>query len=279
MLLESKALNGKEAEAMSYPYPSLVPLLKVLTTPAEYIKTSQSKDYKKNPDFLKILPEYTYAYCPFCRTEYREPANTYQLKGWGGGRPSPTLYPFKDAQFNVKEAKHCAHFIGIRKFINLHGVDPDSGRDTFDNTEGEIPFVDSGFFVYEDIKAYVVVHALPICRVETEQFVPSYTVFIMTYFGEQPQEIVRRIYERQIKWINVDPSYEAALVANPGFVQESSYDLSAWAAKGALGFLDFTLTNLELNLAPGLELPDIYRSIQGSRKPFVWRKDRSIVYR
>lgn len=267
---------------MSYPYPPLLSLLKFFCTPDEYKQRIKPhigwRGGIKNPPigdaYWQVVPLYTYAICPICRHEYREPADTYSLGGWG---PYPDLMP---ALYVIPSEyptnPPCAHFLGIHAFLNLHGHLP-TEVDYLSNRTGEVPYLTPWFFP-DDIESYAVLHALPICRLEAEQFVPRYTIFSLTYFSQQPKEVLQRHYAEEAEYAKGDPEYYGTTVCPapiyPVRLDEALYDLSAWAARGQLGWLDFTRADTPLRIGAGLQLPETYRNIQGNRNIYVWRKGK-----
>lgn len=289
---------------MSYPYTSLLSLLELRCTPDEYRRlTAPHVSYRRgikkpHPEdpYWQVIPHYVYAHCPMCHVQYREPADTYSIRGWGS--PSilrETLYVLPG---EYPTNPPCPHFLGIHTFLNLHGNLP-SELTYLENSTGEVPYLTPWFFPI-DIESYAVLHALPICRIEAgvsvelvqpgipvshalpifrieaDRFVPSYTVFSLTYFSQQPKEVLRRHYAEEAERGKGDPEYFPATVHPPrpldtrGY-DETLYDLPAWAARGQLGWIDFTQANTPLQIGVGSQLPEIYRQIQGSRKTYVWR--------
>src|SRR5258706_14494406 len=73
-----------------YPFLPLLPQLQFLCTPAEYTEIlgpliRKWGAFPKDQDrYGRIVPAYLYARCPLCHFEYREPADTYSLRVWGG---------------------------------------------------------------------------------------------------------------------------------------------------------------------------------------------------
>lgn len=256
---------------MDYPYPALVSQLQFLCTPAEYAKIlgSRIRRWGALPlaewDYWKILPTYTYAYCPLCQRQYQEQADTYSLRMWGGA-----CYLW-DALCGLAEdhpapLKRCVHWIGVAHFTNLHGKMP-TELDWFQQETGEIPVV-TPWLLPDDIESYVILHALPLCRMERNQFVPSYTVFVLTYFSQYPGLVLKRIYSEP----SDDPEYRPALLAPSNYTFP---DFNEWAQRGKLGWLDLTKPDFPLSIGQDAILPDFYRGIQGSTERFYWTSRKS----
>jgi len=175
------------------------------------------------------------------------------------------------------EFAHCAHFFGIHAFLNLHEVPPPNTY-YWPNATGEVPYVTPWFFP-DDIPTYAVLHALPICRIEEDTFVPTYTVFSLTYFSQDRKEILTRWRERVRNEGLDDPEYYPTLLATPYSYSDQAhrtarYDLAGWAYRGKLGFLDITQPDLPLSIGKGTELPEIYRNIQGRLAKYTWSRGR-----
>ena len=179
---------------MTYPFPELTRQLQFPSNLAVYLKIVTNKRYNQDANYWKTLPVYCYAHCPFCQQPYKEKANTFELRGWGYHGLAKSLYS-EGITREEETRKHCAHFLGIRQFFNLHGLNPEEIQ-YFENASGEVPFVDRHFFA-KQAKTYVVLHALPICRIETRANVPRYTVFNMIYFTEFPDQLIQSIYKIQ----------------------------------------------------------------------------------
>jgi hypothetical protein len=234
-----------------------------------------------------VIPLYLYARCPFCQDEYFEPIDTYSLAGW-----SPSLRLEK--RFYVPESyplpKPCSHFIGIHQFVNLHHHPP-TEMEYFPNECGEVPYLTPWFFP-DDLGAKAILHALPICRLENEQFVPSYTVFSLTYFSLNPKELLRRHHAAEAEWAKDDPDYYGVDLYSPasgklnlqalapwvkrnllGWIAKTIpnlHDLIQWVEHGQLGWLDVTQPNLPIRFGNTTEFPAIYQNIEGIRHASTW---------
>ena len=50
----------------------------------------------------------------------------------------------------------------------------------------------------DDIATYVVMSVLPVCLIQNDQFVPTYTAFSLSYFSEDVKEVRRRYFRDAI---------------------------------------------------------------------------------
>ncbi|HNB51663.1 MAG TPA: hypothetical protein PK530_06955 [Anaerolineales bacterium] len=258
-----------------YAFPDLLPQHQILCTPEEYLEFfvtpddyfrkygkhfSRSPGYipHKNPNYWKIIPVYEYAECPICHSRITDPGDTYSIRVWGRSYASD----LKDSLFGLANAtiqktpsgSRCPHFLGLANFTNLHGQIPDE-VDGFLSITGEIPYI-TPQLLPSHLESYVVLHALPICRIENNQFVPRYTVFVISYFARNPAQVLQRIHD----WQNSE-GYERYVILDPPGSQ--STDLRPWALAGKLGWLDYSQPDLPLVIGRGLTLPPIYQNIQG----------------
>ncbi|MDQ2805322.1 MAG: hypothetical protein M3Z04_00150 [Chloroflexota bacterium] len=265
---------------ISYPHPELLDLLHIDHSPAEYHELHQdthilnllysSKDYIR---YWAEIPRYKYAICPICGLPYEEPADTYTLKGWTTYLHwIYTLYPLPK---KFPSAPWCPHFLGLQRFANLHGNAP-TELEFFINTAGEVPYISDWYFS-ADIPTYTVLHALPICRVEGTRFTPRYTTFILSYFSADKRTVLAR--RKELDAENLAEEYE--YYQTPAFytpepptpANAARYDLAAWAARGQLGWLDYTDPALPLRIGPGAALPTLYRTVVGNRTGYTWERE------
>jgi len=267
---------------MSYPYPLLLPLLQFHCTPDEYRRVIAAHigwsggiaRGDADAEYWQIIPTYTYACCPVCHTQYSEPADTYSILGWASYNFSLKNLYVLTGHDPTKEP--CPHFLGMHVFLNLHDEQPTEIKYMKNNT-GEVPYITPWNFP-EDLESYAVLHALPICRIEDNEFVPRYTVFILTYFNRDLESLFRHFAaEAKAKGVKDDPEYYPATVWPPGTVDtkqynESLYDLAEWAERGQLGWLDVTKPDTPLCLGTGMQLPEMYQRIEGKRWRYAWDK-------
>ncbi len=274
---------------MTYPYPELLPLLQIQCAPSEYRRLTADTTLTRlqtNPQlyeaYWRIIPRYTYAYCPICQIRYQAPADTYSVTGWLPHRHF--FHALYVTQAGPLRQHSCPHLLGIQLFVNFHSNLP-TELTWFENQSGEVPYLTPWFFP-PDIPGYAILHALPICRIEDEQFVPRYTVFILTYFSQSPHIVLERHYAAEWARGQGDSEFYPATVAAPGpygyrllrrwrdTAAGAQYNLSTWAAKGRLGWLDVTPPELPLQMGPAVELPALYRSISGAQHEQLWRRGR-----
>ncbi len=262
-----------------YPYPDLLPQLHVHCTPTEYVQSRYNltvwdlrRDPKKYARYWQLLPRYLFAVCPVCGQHFSEPGDSYWLDGWGTSLVwHRTLYSLPDSFTHLP---YCPHYLGIHRFTHLHGLLP-TELPKFVNYCAEVPYV-TDWYLPADIRSYVVLHALPICRIEHDRFVPRYTVFSLSYFSANQQAVLARHKARETANAVGDREYYPSTfeppAATPTPANAPLYDLAAWAAEGRLGWLDLTDTDQPLRIGSGIQLPPAFNPIIGRRDPYVWRR-------
>lgn len=260
---------------MSYPYPDLVPRLQIRTTPDHYqaiihqVPAWSQGQNAPPPDprhpLWTVMPRYTYAVCPLCATSIHDQLNTYSLLGWGYHqdlrqvpyRSLSTIPPFQYPQ--------CQHYVGVQVFINLHQQHPGYTRFTND-VAGEVPYV-TPWLLTDPISAYGVLSALPICCVTDSVFLPTFTVFFLSYFSADRETQWRTYWAAEAALYGHDPEWYpfAAHPERRNYTHPAAYDLTAWCRLGVLGWLDHTQPDLPLRLGPDVSVPSLYATIHGER--------------
>lgn len=274
------ATSGNNEKKMTdYPFPQFARYLQILCTPEEYRRMQQPRPDSKwrrwgspTPTVLpaddiywKMLPQYIYAECPLCHRQYRQPIDIYSLEMWG---PLPsldeTLYKHGDYALPAP----CKHLLGVHTFINLHGNLPKEVK-YLSNNNGDIPYLTPWFFA-DDIQTFAVLFALPLCRVIQEQFIPTYTLFSLTYFSENPKAILSRHYAQEAERGEGDPEFWPATVMNPSN-DSKLYDLAKWAVEGKLGWMEVEIDKPTiLKIGPGAKIPSVFGTITGFNRRHSW---------
>ena len=262
-----------------YPFPEFLRYLQLLCTPEEYRKMQKPRPDSKwrswgsaTPTVLpvddiywQLLPQYTYAECPLCHTQYRQPVDIYSLEMWGC---HPNLYDSLYTHGDYALPTPCKHLMGVHKFINLHGHLP-TEVSYFSNNNGDIPYITPWFFA-DDIQTFAVLFALPLCRVIAEQFIPTYTLFSLTYFSENPKVIFKRHYTKEAERGEGDPEYYPATVMAPS-KNFQLYDLAAWATQEKLGWMEIEIDKpAVLKIGSGAKLPHVFDTITGHNRRHSW---------
>lgn len=226
-------------------------LLQVRITPEDYLTvTGNLASFSLLPSsacYWQSLPEYVVARCPLCDNTYIEKLDTYSLCYWV--RPS-----FGDHLFYHRYAReaNCPHFVVVHHFINLNSVMPTELA--YKELGCEVPHVIS-VFLPDDIESYAVMHALPICRIEEGQFVPRYSLYVITYYSEEPSTLIDRRWQISSSW---------SMFVGHGILTKESWDLARWVRASKLQWLDPRIPDLPLRAGPVEAFP--YLGIEGHRE-------------
>ncbi len=276
---------------MTYPYPELIPNLQLPLSVDAY---QQSVVQFYNPYHLVIKPEttnqsppvldhpwwdsipyYTYALCPFCKQPCRERINTASLFGWHSPWDlTQRIYEVSKHLHEYEYPAWCPHYGGVHVFLNLHGQPPP--YDSF-STEGEVPYI-TPWLVPDDVPSRVILWGMPICTIVGDAFVPTYTVFTLTYFSHDFSGICRRHFDQDYALYGHGREYYPCYVAGPHEPppagKPSLFDLDAWCSDGVLGWMDGTHVHPSIHIGKGTHLPRYYHDIQGYREGHSYRGER-----
>lgn len=235
-------------------------LLQFHLTATEYNRLVQEDKLTEN---IQKLPNYLIARCPLCNSLYKGYIDTYSLHRWG--RIDNANY---ESVLNTSyESKGCEHFVAIQKFLNLNGNIPTEIR-YLENGNSDVPVITPELLL-EEGKGCAVVHCLPICRIENDSFVPRYSLYLVTYFSEEPEFTRMRAIDLQYPTISDDE-----LVLSPFRLRSNrdtlAHDLQYWIEQGKLYWLDLADPLLALRSRSASDFP--YSDIQGFNQIFVYRK-------
>lgn len=258
------------------PHPALRHL-KITFEPYEYLEIIRAwKKITPPSGYVEKLPTYLMSRCPLCNAEYKAVLDTHSLRSWQGSNNDG--YAIWREEY---EQRGCNHFLAIHTFINLNGLLPIEEKSYFRN-DYDVPFI-SPSFLPENIPSYAVMHSLPICRIESGRFVPSYALYTLTYY----------IDENYVAWEalpNVQGKIRKGVIAErrkkeyeygwEGFLyypiqarqHPDWWDLSLWIEKKKLLWLDPASLNLTLADQALETFP--YHNIQGYRRPIEIRNGR-----
>lgn len=222
-------------------------LLRIEFSPTEY-----SPFPALQPAYLQRLPTYVIARCPLCNATYSARLDTYSLGEWYKPCHGRSVFSERAQEIN------CSHFVAAHHFVNLNGVMPTEHH--YKSLGCEVPYA-IPVFLPDDIESYAVMHALPICRVEGGRFIPRYSVYMITYYSEEPSTLMERHWKI---------SSSECILIGVGLLRRSSWKLTKWVRSGKLQWLDPNAPDLPLRTGPVEAFP--YVNIQGQR-------DDSNVYR
>ena len=173
------------------------------------------------------MPSYVIARCPFCSAKIIEKLDTYTIDEWKWFVTTVSRFVFH----HDLVISHCSHFALAQIFFNFHGnLDEVRGSSIAGKTK---PYVIA--HLLESGRCQAVMHALPICRIENDRFIPSYTLFVMSYFSKHPKETVRDVERFNQNWA---AAAEATLYLPLQYGEPSWANLPQWVAAGQLYWVD-----------------------------------------
>lgn len=238
-------------------------LLRFPATTAQYRRLmwgDKSYTYLNDPEYWQIVPCYVVARCPICSADYTEQLDTYTLRNWP--------YPEMGGSFFISQGvRRCEHFVIAHLFINLNGIEPVisslelRGRKQL---RAEKPHV-MPMLLTGTGECHAVMHSLPICRIEGDEFVPRYSVFLISYYA--PPQYHKRLLDR-LRRHNGD-RHGMGLITWP-FENDNAdtwYDLRSWVDKERLSWLEPDNPELPLITGPSEKFP--YGGISGRTVPYI----------
>lgn len=263
------------------PYRLTNSLLQVTFSPATYRMllakyrrgqiTPRFSKYLAGSDYWDAVPTYLVARCPFCAASYTAKLDTHSLYDWHT-HPEIDRGVYHEQYQNIG----CTHFVGVHTFISLRGELPDELP--YYRSYYDVPFVTPTLLPPNE-SALAVLHSLPICRLEHEQFVPRYALYTLTYYARDPQDIRarRRAEHEATRPDNPPASYRAHLWYTNAEVKAhpESFALAQWVQRGKLQWLDLTTPDLPLQAGPLDAFP--YTGIRGYRRAFTYREGVLVV--
>jgi hypothetical protein len=212
---------------------------------------SQKFIQHKNRD-REWLPQYLIARCPYCLIKNIEALDTYSINGWSL-RTGHAVYSHRLVFY------HCQHFTLVQPFIHFHGIWPTEAKGFFGP---EVPHVIG--HLLDSRKAQAVIHALPICRIEENKFVPRFTVFIVSYYSLLPERAYNSVIEFNTDY--VEPGVAWPFIAPPKGC-DPWWDLNQWVAKGQLYWVDSHDPELGIRTQDVAAFP--YVNIIGRTWPYI----------
>lgn len=198
--------------------------------------------------YLDRLPAYTTARCPFCLAENVERFDTYSVRAWSRGFEGKSVF---DPQAVIH---HCPHFTFVEPFFNFHGLWPDEAKGLFGP---EVPHVIG--HVLERSDSLAVMHALPVCLIKDDAFIPSYTLFLITYFSESPENVRRATTAFNMNYTD-EPYSPSPFLAG---CRKNWGDLPYWVSTEKLYWVDGETPTLEIRTNTISDFP--FQNITGRK--------------
>ena len=244
----------------------------------EYLKAirplEESKVFMGKEDgYWSVLPSVHVSTCPYCVEEYREQLDLYSLRYWILKKKSPFsggISPFEHTFSDLRSQSysHCDHFERAHVFINLNGNMPEISDTELAKgiwLRPEVPHVISPV-LQDSVGATAVFNDFPIHRIESDRFVPRYTLYVLTYFTENEQK--KDLYRKALVAHNVK-YHKGETPPRPTRPEhENWYDLKPFVESKRLGWMQKADRDSRLLFHGDADFP--HYGIEGRRKPY-WK--------
>ncbi|MCE7984856.1 MAG: hypothetical protein DYG89_27095 [Caldilinea sp. CFX5] len=221
-------------------------------------------------EYWAHLPEYVVARCPICHASYTAKLDTHQLETMTGHHTKTE---------SIYRSKHqntgCKHFVGVTTYANLNGLLP-TEYSLWSNWMGDVPVI-TPTFLPDDVKSYAVLHCLPACRLKGDTFSPCYSIYILTYYAEDPGVLWARRKAEMTAIVQASPGVDLfghiAILYTSDTLRTHPHlgQLHEWVASGKLCWLDLHSRHLPLRHGPVEDFP--YHKIQGYERSFTYYRN------
>lgn len=256
------------------PHPSFyfsLPHLQITFTVEEYrTLLHQHKEmliFASEQAYWSRLPDYLVARCPLCPASYTAKLDTHNLELMTGH------YTRMDCIYHTEhQDTGCKHFVGVTTYANLNGLLP-TEYNLWSNWMGDVPVI-TPTFLPDDVRSYAVLHSLPACRIEGETFSPRYSIYLLTYYAEEPRILWERRNAEMDAIGRLNPGEDlfghVPVVYTSDVLRSQPYlgQLQRWVAQGKLLWLDLHSRQLPLRNGPVADFP--YQGIQGYGRKFTY---------
>lgn len=225
---------------------------KALINPSQYSKSDEPP--YESMHYWSYIPQYLIARCPICKQPHTQQVDNYSLWHWNANKS------MKHVNYD-EHPQYCEHFIGVQSFLNFNGQLPTQTelRDKrLRSAEPEVPFINP-YLLPDHLESYAVIHALPVGKIEGDNFSLPYTVYSISYYGNPWEEVFAHCLFQWTKPYKIKQrfnNYRRALRWGLHWEEASqmplAWDLMYWVNKGKLHWLDLEKLNDGI---PQLELP------------------------
>ncbi len=241
-------------------------LLQIKTTVEKYTRIMEDMDRSKMPlsqipEYWEMIPAYGVSRCPYCGKAHSEVLDTYTLRKWiiAGASGYELFWDLPENKF------YCEHMVYTQAFVHLHGIVPQKSPTElkhFKKFVSEVPHV-VGFLLTDDVESHAVLHSLPMCRIEGDQFVPRYTLYMVTQYGMDPD----LLSDRMSHYTSAIADDWRSLLVWPTSPDHSEwFNLEKWVKKGKLSWIEPENPEMKLVSGPLEAFP--YAKIEGRRSPY-----------
>lgn len=224
--------------------------LQIKCSPRHYqqaVMKSNEPPYEDR-DYWAHIPDYLIARCPLCLTPYIQAVDTHSLWLWD------IRHNMNSVRYTARALQRCEHFVGVHSFLNLNGERPaanELANDFLFSSEPEIPII-TATLLPSDVESYVILQELPICRIVEQEFVPTYSLYMLTYYAKDPAEVIaRRLHEWTGGKVAKGKIWGYGYKRLGVYWEEAqdkpmAWDYAAWVRAGKMKWIDLRQSNLGL---------------------------------
>lgn len=144
--------------------------------------------------YWNSLANVTISRCPFTGQIHEQLLDTYSLIGSNNRYNNGVA-----VEFSPKGYHHSSHLFQVHCFIHLNGKRPNKRNlmdDVLHSSEPEIPFVTPSL-LNSDTPTIAVIHSIPIMNIRGKTFKPAYTLYVISYYAENPEAVLKN---RREEW-------------------------------------------------------------------------------
>lgn len=161
-----------------------------VTTYEDYARFQWQEPQIYQP-YWRLVPEVVISRCPFTGQLHQQRLDTYSLLG---GSVHGTLNSV-NVRYSPQPPQHSAHLVQVHAFLHLNGKRPSkrnlSNRNTLYSCDPEQPFITPAL-LEQPGPALAVMHSVPITEIRGDHFRPAHTLYILSYYAEDPTLILAR---------------------------------------------------------------------------------------
>ncbi|MEZ4589958.1 MAG: hypothetical protein R3D55_02250 [Chloroflexota bacterium] len=181
-----------------------------------------------------------------------EKLDTYSIQRWETGMGKAAFSSRGIVNF-------CKHFALTQTFFHFHDIWPTEANGRLGPEKPHVigHVLENGF-------GRAIIHSLPICRIEKKQFVPRYTLFLVTYFSEQPEICYRATIAHNADY--VEPGVAWPFIAPPDGC-DHWWNLNYWVEREQLFWVDANDPELGVRTGDVASFP--YGNIEGRTWPYL----------
>jgi len=173
--------------------------------------------------------------CPFTGQVHEQLLDTYSLIGASIRFDNGVVVDFSPNGY-----EHSPHLFQVHSFIHLNGKLPNRRNlmdDVLHSSEPEIPFITPSL-LNSDLQTVAVIHSIPIMNMRGKTFKPAYTLYVISYYAENPDAVLQKRREEWVRQHGTD--YYWRVCDYWEILTDEHLDLVGWVQSGKLKWMTET---------------------------------------